>query len=173
MTSTTSHPAGQPAVTHRPFGIEHPYATSADQRRPVLPEAGQSVRLGVVCRPDVTAVTCEWQRVGEPASTLELRGFDLDTTDAAALAGGDGHLAGAQAAQLTSAGGWEVQSPALEAAARYRYRFVARTPVGAGAHGVQSHTTPWFDVSAGVWEPDGGLLTMTDRAVGRPADAPT
>ena len=173
MTSTTSHPAGQPAVSHRPFGIEHPYATSADQRRPVLPEAGQSVRLGVICRPDVTAVACEWQRVGEPATTLQLRPVDPDTTDAAALAGGDGHLAGAQAAQLTSAGGWEVQSPALEAAARYRYRFVTQTSDGTDAPGTQSHTTPWFEVSAGVWEPGGGRLTMTDLSLGRPEDAAT
>ncbi|HEX5333386.1 MAG TPA: TIM-barrel domain-containing protein [Cellulomonas sp.] len=166
MTSTTSH-LSQPAVLHRPFGIEHPYATSADQRRPVRPEAGQAVHLGVVCRLDVSAVACEWERVGAPATILQLRTVDPDATDAAALAGGDGHLAGAQAAQLTSAGGWEVESPTLEAGARYRYRFVAQTPTAAGADGTRSDTTPWFEVSAGVWVADGGHLTLTDRALTR------
>ena len=34
-------------ITHRPHGVEHPYASSPDQRVPVLPLAGESVRIGV------------------------------------------------------------------------------------------------------------------------------
>ena len=34
-------------VNHRPYGLEHPYATSLDQRVPVQPLDGESVRLGV------------------------------------------------------------------------------------------------------------------------------
>ena len=33
-------------ITHRPYGVEHPYATSPDQRVPVLPMAGESVTAG-------------------------------------------------------------------------------------------------------------------------------
>ena len=50
-------------LTHRPHGIEHPYATSPDQRIPVQPLTGEQVRLGVVASADVTAVVCEWGSV--------------------------------------------------------------------------------------------------------------
>jgi hypothetical protein len=43
-------------LIHRPYGIEHPYANSPDQRVPVLPLVGVQLRLGVVASPDVTAV---------------------------------------------------------------------------------------------------------------------
>ena len=39
---------GRLMIIHRPYGIEHPYATSPDQRVPVLPLAGETVRLGVL-----------------------------------------------------------------------------------------------------------------------------
>ncbi|NTW41417.1 MAG: glycoside hydrolase family 31, partial [Cellulomonadaceae bacterium] len=139
-------------LLHRPAGLEHPYATSADQRVPVVPLDGQSVRLGVVAGPDVTAVTCQWQEVDGPLTELELAPASTSAADAAALAGGDGHLAEAQAAQLASDGGWSVQSPPLVAGARYRYRFVAG-----------ERATAWFDVSAATWEPTGGELVVGGR----------
>ncbi len=159
MTLTTT---SLPALTHRPHGIEHPYATSADQRVPVTPEAGQGVRLGVVARPDVTAVTCEWQDLSTGETILlTLAPATASAADAAALAGGDGHLAAAQAAQLEADGGWSVDAPALVAGTRYRYRFVAEA---AGAEGEGTPRveppTPWFDVSAAEWSQEGGDLVL-------------
>ena len=160
MTSTLSTDRA-PAVVHRPHGIEHPYATSADQRVPVLPEDGETVRLGVVARPDVTAVTCEWDGGTGAVEQLPLAPATTSATDAAALAGGDGHLAEAQAAQLASDGAWAVPSPPLHAGVGYRYRFVARTGDGT------TEETSWFDVSAGAWSADGGDLFVGGMPAGQ------
>ena len=103
-------------ITHRPYGVEHPYATSPDQRVPVLPLAGQTVRLGVLA--DADAVTCEFN--GE---TLPMSRAAAPAEDAAALAGGEGHLSAAQAGALGGEDGWSVESPVLEAGRTYRYRF--------------------------------------------------
>ena len=151
---TTPATTNGPVLTHRPYGSEHPYATSADQRVPVLPVAGGSVRLGVIARGDVTAVTCEWHAHGE-TTTLPMRTATVSALDSAALAGGDGHLAEAQAAALTADGGWFAQSPPLEEGTAYRYRFVAQGDVG------PDRATGWFDVSAAVWSDQGGDLTLT------------
>jgi alpha-glucosidase (family GH31 glycosyl hydrolase) len=145
----------EPLLVHRPRGIEHPYATSPDQRVPVLPEAGTTTRLGVVTSRPVTAVTCEWRDVdGGDATVLALRPADGSAADAAALAGGEGHLAEAQAAQLAGDGGWTATSPVLAAGHRYRYRFHGTTSDGA------TTTTPWFEVSAAQWVEDAGDLTV-------------
>ena len=147
-------PADDVVVRHRPYGIEHPYATSADQRVPVLPEAGRPVRLGVVAAPDVIEVSCRWQDPTGATTQLPLSRASTSAADAAALAGGDGHLAEAQAAQLAADGAWSVMSPPVAGDVTYRYRFVARTAAGA------KHTTPWYDVVAGTWDSEGGSLTV-------------
>ena len=139
-------------LLHHPYGVEHPYASSPDQRTPVLPDAGDRVRLGVVVDgPAVGPVRCEWQ---DPTGVVEV--LDLapagPSADSAALAGGEGHLAEAQAAQLGSDGGWAVTTGAL-AAGRHRYRFLASDEV-----------TDWFDVAVATWEPDGGRLTVGGSA---------
>ena len=154
---TLASPATAPSdavVRHRPYGIEHPYATSADQRVPVLPEAGRPVRLGVVAAPDVTEVTCHWQEPTGTSTALPLSQASTSAADAAALAGGDGHLSEAQAAQLAADGAWSVVSPPVAADVTCRYRFVARTAAG------EEHTTPWYDVAAGTWDTEGGSLTV-------------
>ncbi|GIF45990.1 galactose mutarotase-like protein [Asanoa ferruginea] len=125
-------------IVHRPYGIEHPYATSLDQRVPVLPLTGQRVLLGVQADPAVTAVTCEWQD-----ERLALAPRQGSAADAAALAGGEGHLAGAQAASLGGAGGWAVESPPVTAPTRYRFHATT-------SDGVAS-TTAWFSVSPATW----------------------
>ncbi|CAN5292596.1 hypothetical protein BH11ACT1_BH11ACT1_02580 [soil metagenome] len=158
MTSTMTAP--QPVVLHRPAGLEHPYATSADQRDPVHPEVGQRVRLGVVCRPEVNRVTCQWERDGGDVEILELQPASTDASDLAALAGGDGHLAEAQAAQLTADGAWAVVSPPVEEGATYRYRFTA-----SGPDLPEGTTTAWFSVAAGSWGTDGGDLTSDGTAL--------
>lgn len=143
----------RPVLTHRPHGLEHPYAMSADQRVPVLPIAGQPIRLGVVAAPEVTAVTCRWEDLTDGSGAdLPLVPAAASAADAAALAGGEGHLAEAQAAQLDAAGGWSVTTPALLEWHRYRYRFTAA-----------ASSTPWYDVSPAVWSDAGGDLTVDGR----------
>ena len=143
-----------PAVRHRPHGIEHPYATSADQRVPVLPQDGEAVRLGVVVAPEVVAVTCEWDEGGGEVQRLPLAPTSTSAADTAALAGGDGHLAEAQAAQLDADGAWAVTSPPARVDRPVRYRFVSQTQDGT------TETTEWFSLSAGAWSAEGGVLTV-------------
>jgi 1,3-alpha-isomaltosidase len=121
-------------ITHRPHGVEHPYATSPDQRVPVLPMAGETVRLGVLAA-DVGAVTCEFN--GE---TLSMTRATPAAAEAAALAGGEGHLSAAQAGALDGEGGWSVESPVLEAGRTYRYRFHT-----------SEFTSETFEVSPAEW----------------------
>ncbi|HEY7722509.1 MAG TPA: TIM-barrel domain-containing protein [Pedococcus sp.] len=146
-------------VSHRPHGIEHPYATSIDQRIPVLPLDGQPVRLGVAAQPEVVSVVCELESTGEGGSAtthLTLQPREASAADAAALAGGEGHLAEAQAASIGGEGGWAVSTPPLGADTAYRYRFTATTASGA------SESTDWFEVAAAQWLPEGGTLTGAD-----------
>jgi alpha-glucosidase (family GH31 glycosyl hydrolase) len=142
-------------LTHRPHGIGHPYAASADQRVPVRPEESQTVRLGVVGTADVVAVTCEWEDLSVAVSeVLEARpGGSAD--DAAALAGGEGHLAEAQAAQLSTDCAWAIHSPPLEPGHSYRYRFA-----GTRKDGAAMAPTEWFGLSPARWAGDGGVLTF-------------
>lgn len=134
-------------ITHRPHGVEHPYATSPDQRVPVLPMAGETVRLGVLAA-DVDAVTCEFN--GE---TLSMTRVTSAAEDAAALAGGEGHLSAAQAGALDGEGGWSVESPVLEAGRTYRYRFHT-----------SEFTSETFEVSPAEWtsEPVGTVNGSVD-----------
>lgn len=145
-------------LTHRPAGIGHPYANSADQRVPVHPEAGSPAALGVVVDGDADEVTCEWVVGDDAPVALPCVPGSVAAADAAALAGGDGHLAAAQAEQLSADGAWHVTTPTLEAGTRYRYRFVARSKASTGPA-----STDWFDVSAGSWTdaaPRGGVVTV-------------
>ena len=104
-------------ITHCPHGIEHPYATSPDQRVPVLPLTGTPVLLGIVASPDVTRVVCEWG-----STELELEPVKASAADAAALAGGEGHLSEAQANALGAEGAWSVLTPPVTTPTRYRFR---------------------------------------------------
>ena len=134
-------------VSHRPYGIEHPYAVSPDQRVPVLPERGGTTTLGVEAGPAVEAVVCEWRHRagGSDTLSLPLAAVATSAADAAALAGGEGHLADAQAASVGGEGGWAVESPALDDPAGYTYRFVATTADG------RSEATEWFEVAPVEW----------------------
>ncbi len=135
-------------VRHRPHGIEHPYATSLDQRLPVLPLGGETCALGVQAAPDVEQVTCEWRADDGPSSELPLSRALGSAADAAALAGGDGHLAQAQAASLGGDGGWTVTTPVLAAGATYAYRFHAVDATG------RRTSTEWFRLAPAEWVAD-------------------
>lgn len=127
-------------LIHRPYGIEHPYANSPDQRVPVLPLVGEPLRLGVVASPDVTAVVCEWGSL-----TLDMSPAETAAADAAALAGGEGHLSEAQAKSLGADDGWSVMTPPVTEPVRYRFR-------------TATETTAWFEVSPARWKQEGGEL---------------
>jgi alpha-glucosidase (family GH31 glycosyl hydrolase) len=127
-------------ITHRPYGIEHPYATSPDQRVPVLPLTGEPVRLGVVVSPDVERVVCEWG-----SAELDLTPTQISASDAAALAGGEGHLSEAQANALGGDGGWTVVTPPVDAPVKYRFHAQGDSAV---------ETTEWFEVSPAAWTRD-------------------
>ncbi len=147
-------------LTHRPYGIEHPYATSIDQRVPVRPLDGQTVSLGVSADPGVHAIDCELQahRDGQTTTqTLPLAPAQPSAADAAALAGGEGHLAEAQAASLGGEGGWSATTEPLRADTTYRYRFTAET-----LDGVRDQTG-WFDLAPAQWEATGGQLSGVDE----------
>ncbi|ABL84125.1 TIM-barrel domain-containing protein [Nocardioides sp. JS614] len=150
------NPADRPPVTHRPHGIEHPYVQSADQRCPVLPLAGSTCRIGVTADPAVVAVRCEW---GDQVLAMTPR--TVDAADAAALAGGEGHLAEAQANMLEADGAWTLETPVLVEGCRLTYRFVAVT-----ADGVEV-ATPAYHVAPAVWSAShpGRLQGAADRLV--------
>ncbi|MDO5495853.1 MAG: glycoside hydrolase family 31 protein [bacterium] len=143
-------------IRHHPRGIGHPYARSADQRSPFLPLGGEPVHLGIVIEgPSSTRVVCEWE-VGGAVVELEMAPGTGGDDDAAALAGGSGHLAEAQAESLTSAGAWSVTSPPVQVGEATRYRFRA-----------DGETTDWFEVEAGRWVREGGDLVIGGPAADR------
>ncbi|MGW5240636.1 glycoside hydrolase family 31 protein [Monashia sp. NPDC004114] len=155
-------------VSHRPYGIEHPYAVSPDQRVPVLPEMGGTTTLGVQAGPAVETIVCEWRSraVGSDVSILDLARVVSSAADAAALAGGEGHLAEAQAASVGGDGGWAVESPALEDPAGYAYRFVATAVDG------RSEASEWFEVAPVRWttELPSGMSASVDGLKERVVD---
>lgn len=150
-------------IHHRPFGREHPYVASAEQRRPARPRAGEPVQLGVVTTGDLTAVVCRWDD-GTQAHELPLLPTQADPAELAALAGGEGHLAEAQASAARSEGqAWTVQSPPVLGPTTYAF-------VGTGPDGSAVAAGP-FAVSALI-EQAGGRLRVhgpgQDRLLGKP-----
>ncbi len=141
-------------VRHRPAGDGHPYVASSDQRVPVRPQAGEPFAVGVVADAGVAAVECELVGPDGVGATVPLVPAAVAGADPAALAGGEGHLAEAQAARQDAAGAWSATLGPLPAGEAHRYRFVARLAGGA------SWTGPWYPVTAGEWTDEGGVLTV-------------
>ncbi len=155
-------------IRHRPFGSEHPYAATLDQRTPTIPEVGQQVTLGVLAAADVTAVTCWWtEHTADGATTTSELALSRQVPDGEAMAehtGGEGHLAAAQAKSGRRGGHpWQVQTPPVRADVQYSYRFTA-----VNEHGVQRKSRP-YTVQPVQWSPDGlgsSLNLESDRLVG-------
>lgn len=146
-------------ITHRPRGIEHPYARSLDQLTPAIPMAGQPLIFGATTTEPVASMVCviTWP---DHDQRLEMAPVDGLDSDAALLAGGDGHLAAAQQAALDADNGWQASLVTLpdEVAS---YRFEATTTDGATV------TSPDFALAPARWtsEAVGRLVTDTDRLV--------
>ena len=149
-------------IRHRPYGSEHPYATTNDQRVPSSPVAGESVVLGVAAANTVTNVSCEWTADNGTTTTTTLTLTPVDNTALdPADAGGEGHLAVAQAkAARGTSRSWQVRTPELLPHTSYRYRFTARKTDGA------QRRSRVYTVTPSQWSPDpaGSTLTIdTDR----------
>jgi alpha-glucosidase (family GH31 glycosyl hydrolase) len=152
-------------LNHNPSGAGHPYAASAEQRVPVHPVAGEWLRLGVTATPDVEAVTCELTWNGGIVTRIPLRRRETArlAADQAAAAGGEGHLAEAQAAAAATADdAWETAVIVQDGHCRYRF--------WAEAAG-QRTATEWFEFHSASWlKPNRypqGRLTLTQHGSGR------
>lgn len=118
-----------PLITHRPRGIEHPYARSLDQLSPAVPLAGHRLVIGATTSGPAESVCCvvQWP---DGEQRLPMTPVDGSDSDAALLAGGEGHLAAAQEAALAADNGWQVTIDVLpDQVATYRFEagFAGRT----------------------------------------------
>jgi alpha-glucosidase (family GH31 glycosyl hydrolase) len=150
-------------IRHRPFGSEHPYLITQDQRDPSRPLIGEQIRLGVLASAAVTHIRCEWQVDGGSVE-LHLRRDEPEMKPPATGTSGDSstHLAAAASRSGGSGTAWCTIAPGLEHGQRVRYRFHSVTADGRTA------TSKWFSVSAASWSTDSvGLLQITgvDRLV--------
>lgn len=150
-------------IRHRPFGSGHPYSEDTEQRRPVLPVAGEPLALGVRASAEVEAVELELLVFdadgGESAETIALG--RVPRSSRGQLVDG-GHLASAQARLARAAGGWAATIDAPAAGSRLRYRFTGRD----GDGGAQR--TRWFEVASASWRaaPDEAVRVLgRDRLV--------
>ncbi|WP_026874370.1 TIM-barrel domain-containing protein [Jiangella gansuensis] len=140
-------------IRHRPYGSEHPYAVTGDQRVPADPIDGETCELRVRAAPSVVSVVCEWD--DGSGSTVAWPLLAPSSSGGPDDEGGDGgHLAAAQARSLADRSFWSVRTPVLAAGTRYRYRFVATTTDGG------TRRTRWYEVSAGAWATSGGELRL-------------
>ncbi|ETK34076.1 glycoside hydrolase family 31 protein [Microbispora sp. ATCC PTA-5024] len=140
-------------IRHRPYGSGHAYATTNDQRVPVLPLAGAPVELRVRASERVSGVVAEWDD-GTDVVVLPLTPWD-PASEPDPPSTGDGHLAAAQERALGGGPSWRTTTPPLAAGRRHRYRFRMT--------GGPERVTRWFEVCAGQWRPDGGRLEVDGR----------
>lgn len=146
-------------ITHRPRGIEHPYARSLDQLTPAIPLVGQRLMIGATTSEPVNELTCliMWPEGEQKLSMTPVNGAD---SDAALLAGGEGHLAAAQQAALEADNGWVAVLESLPDRVGH-YRFEARLRDGS------LHDSPLFRLAPSHWtsNPVGTLDLSDDRLV--------
>ncbi|MGA4506465.1 TIM-barrel domain-containing protein [Propionibacteriaceae bacterium G1746] len=145
-------------ITHRPRGVEHPYARSLDQLTPSIPIAGQPLTFGAVTARPVEALRCviSWPDGDQVLDMQPTRG---DVGDAALLAGGDGHLSAAQQAALDSDNGWQATLDSLpDQVAGYRFE--------ATCNG-QTEVSDSYRLAPAHWthEPAGHIEGVGDRLV--------
>lgn len=143
-------------LQHRPLGDGHPYATSPDQRHPVRPDLEDAVTLGVLAV-GVDSLICELRDPDGVLTQYEVLPGTAVGIDVAAFAGGDGHLAQAQAARGATSDAWHVELPPLGRPGTWSYRFVGASP----AESLEgAEVTPWFEVSPGSWRAEAGTLRI-------------
>lgn len=130
-------------IRHRPSGSGHPYSDDTEQRSPVLPEAGQPLRLGVRTSATVERVDLEFQ-AGQDDET-QTHHLEPVARSSRGQAVDGGHLASAAARDARRAGGWEIHLTAPEAHTELRYRFTASHADG------KTERTRWFTTRVAQW----------------------
>ncbi len=144
-------------IRHRPSGSGHPYSDDTEQRSPVQPVAGETLRLGVRTSGDIEDVILELHVDGEYTRSMPLTRVARSSRGQAV---DGGHLASAQARTARAAGGWQVELDAPAAHTRLRYRFTAT-----GADG-RIQRTRWFETRVAGWRPaPAGTLAIEGSAV--------
>ncbi|BEP12761.1 hypothetical protein acdb102_10720 [Acidothermaceae bacterium B102] len=138
-------------IRHRPFGSEHPYLETPDQRVPARPLAGETFELRVAAARSVQTVTCEWI---DPSRTLTFPLVVEEAVDAPQATEDDSHLALAATAKRGARVSWTVQAPTLRTGEDARYRFHSTDAAG------RSITSRWFMVSPSSWSDEGGSLDV-------------
>lgn len=113
-------------IRHTPLGSGHPYSPDTDQRWPVLPVAGEPLRIGSRTSPDVSEVTLHLTEVLADGSLLAR---DVPCAPVARSSRGQqvdgGHLASAQAKLARTSGGWETTIDVGADAVSLTYRLTA------------------------------------------------
>ncbi len=113
-------------IRHTPQGSGHPYAPDTDQRWPVLPVAGEPLRVGSRTSTDVSEVILHLTEVLADGSlvTRELRCSPVVRSSRGQQVDG-GHLASAQAKLARASGGWETTIDVANDAVALSYRLSA------------------------------------------------
>ena len=143
-------------IRHRPYGSGHPYSVDTEQRWPVDPVAGETLKLGVRASADVGSVAVELE---EQDAAGERRSRRLALTRVASTSRGQtvdgGHLASAQARLARAIGGWAVEFSAPATGTVLRYRFV-----GIAADGSEQSTREFGTIVAGWVDAPDGVVTV-------------
>jgi alpha-glucosidase (family GH31 glycosyl hydrolase) len=142
-------------IRHRPFGSEHPYLFTDDQRVPPQPVAGEAIELRVLAPERVRAISCEWESGGlKEVFELARRPAGGPLTTGAEGGAAGTHLAAAAGRTGGSGIAWSVVVPPMGPGETARYRFYGTTEAGAPTR------TRWSTVKSAAWQDHGGFLQV-------------
>jgi 1,3-alpha-isomaltosidase len=149
-------------IRHRPFGSEHPYLVTDDQRVPPRPLAAEPIELRVLAPAGVGQISCEWVSAGS-VRTFVLSPRLLTPPEPPGSQEGDDstHLAAAAGGPARRGTPWSVLVPPMGSGENARYRFTGVTSQA------RMTRTRWFSVSSTTWQERGGRLEVLgpDRVV--------
>jgi alpha-glucosidase (family GH31 glycosyl hydrolase) len=148
-------------IRHTPLGSGHPYSPDTDQRWPVLPVAGEPLRIGSRATADAVEVTLHLTEILEDGSqrTQEVPCVPVATSSRGQQVDG-GHLASAQARLARKSGGWEATIDVAENAVSLSYRLTASD--GTSTRRTRISTT---EVARWTEEPDALVAVDGERGV--------
>ncbi|WP_291380153.1 TIM-barrel domain-containing protein, partial [Demequina sp.] len=147
-------------IRHTPLGSGHPYSPDTDQRWPVLPVAGEGLRIGSRTSADVQAVTLHLTETlaDGSRSTRDIPCAPVVRSSRGQQVDG-GHLASAQAKLARKSGGWEATVDVAADAVSLTYRLSASDGKTTRRTGIShAEVAQWDDA------PDG--LVATPGAIG-------
>ncbi|MFO7244577.1 MAG: glycoside hydrolase family 31 protein [Actinomycetes bacterium] len=153
-------------IRHVPLGSGHPYTHDTEQRSPVLPVTGESLRVGARVSGEVATVAVETSFTGADGTVIESvthRAARVATSSRGQTVDG-GHLASAQAKQARKAEGWEARLAVPAGATGLTYRIHATAPDGTTA------STKAFSTEVGTWMPADAEVVRASGPVGLVGD---